>query len=102
MDVLSISQTIGVAGFLGYAATFISLRFNKIEPNGKTFWTLNIVSATLVLVSLIEAFNLASTLLHISAVVVAIGGLALRVFAKPQHDVADAFEDWQTVQHLHL
>ena len=76
------TQALGVLGFLGYLFAFAGLQFGFIDGNGRTYCLLNIVSATLVLISLYDAFNLASALIQISWITIGLGGLALRFYAK--------------------
>ena len=76
------TQALGVLGFLGYLFAFAGLQFGFIDGNGRAYCLLNIVSATLVLVSLYDAFNLASALIQISWITIGLGGLALRFYAK--------------------
>ena len=79
MDILPAGMTayemIGIAGFLAYMASFALLQAGMIDGNGRAYCLLNIAAAAMVLVSLSEAFNLASALIQISWI--AIGGFGL-------------------------
>lgn len=82
---LPLSQIIGVCGFLFYIASFAALQFRIIDGNGVTYSVMNIVGAALLLISLMDAFNLASALIQVSWIVIGITGLCLRFFrAKPE------------------
>ena len=79
MEAMTYIQMIGLAGFVGYMAGFAGLQFGIIDGNGKAYSVINIVSATLVLVSLAEQFNLASAMIQISWIIIGIVGLTLRI-----------------------
>lgn len=72
------TQFIGVAGFLFYIASFALLQFRFIDGNGVLYSLLNILGAAFLLVSLMDAFNLASVLIQVSWIVIGLSGLMLR------------------------
>ena len=78
---MSIFQTIGLLGFFVYLASFAALQMRLLDGNGVAYAALNILAAALVLVSLTEAFNLASALIQISWIVIGLFGLAWRYTA---------------------
>ncbi len=73
---MSIFQMIGVCGFVLYIASFAALQFRILDGNGFRYVVLNILAAIFVLISLVEAFNLASVLIQVSWIVIGIVGLA--------------------------
>lgn len=79
METLSLTQVLGLFGFIGYMAGFASQQFGLIDGNSKTYSLINVGSASLVLLSLMEHFNLASALIQISWIAIGLGGLTIRI-----------------------
>jgi len=75
---LPMSQVLGVGGFLFYIGSFSALQLRLIDGNGVLYCLLNIAAATLVLISLLEAFNLASVLINSSWILIGLIGLGVR------------------------
>ncbi len=73
-------ETTGVIGFLCYIAGFGSVQLGWLDGNSTAYSLINVVAATLVAVSLIEEFNLASALIQGSWIVVGLIGLGLRAW----------------------
>ena len=71
-------QAIGVLGFVAYMASFALLQARVIDGNGPAYCLLNVIAASLVLISLADAFNLASLLTQLSWIVIGLAGLASR------------------------
>jgi len=67
---------LGLIGFVGYMVSYGLVQGGRLDGNGISYTVLNLVSASLVLVSLITAFNLASALTQITWIVVSAAGLA--------------------------
>ena len=78
-------QTVGILGFLTYMASFALLQARVIDGNGTTYCVMNILAASLVLVSLADAFNLASLLIQVSWITIGLTGLSLRLFWAKQN-----------------
>jgi len=70
-----ILNLIGVAGFLFYMLSYSLLQLGKISGDSFTYTVLNMLAATLVLVSLLHQFNLASALIQISWIAISVVGL---------------------------
>lgn len=81
---MTIVQLIGIAGFLTYLASFGALQLRMIDGNGTLYAVMNILAASLVLVSMIEEFNLASTLISVSWIIIGFVGLGWRFVKKLQ------------------
>lgn len=79
MESLSLIQFVGLVGFLGYMTGFAGQQFGIIDGNGKAYSIINIISASLVLASLMEHFNLASALIQVSWIMIGTGGLIIRL-----------------------
>lgn len=79
METLTLTQIFGLIGFVGYMAGFASQQLSIIDGDGKAYSVINIVSATLVLISLTEQFNLASALIQVSWIAIGSIGLLLRL-----------------------
>lgn len=77
-DLASVSQMIGLAGFIVYMAGFAGLQLGFLDGNGATFVWTNIIRAMLVLISLMYAFNLASVLIQLSWIFFGLIGLLRR------------------------
>ncbi len=90
MESLSLMQFFGLAGFVGYLGGFAGLQAGWIDGNGKSYSLINIISAFLVLLSLMEHFNLASALIQVSWIIIGVAGLAIRVFRVRQKNIASA------------
>lgn len=78
METITPIQLIGIAGFVGYMAGFAGQQFGIIDGNSKAFSIINIISASLVLVSLTEHFNLASAMIQVSWITIGLIGLTLK------------------------
>ncbi len=79
---MSLFEFIGVAGFLSYIASFALLQLQVISGNGYLYPFLNVLGAGLVLISLMDAFNLASLLIQVSWIVIGIGGMSLKFWTE--------------------
>lgn len=77
---MGLYQMIGVAGFVVYLASFAALQAKFLDGNGSLYAILNVLAASLVLVSLMDAFNLASALIQVSWIAIGVSGLALRAY----------------------
>ena len=77
-------QIAGIAGFLCYIIGFAGVQLGFIDGNniGYTLWSL--AGASLVLTSLMGAFNLASMLIQVSWIIICISGLIRRAWTTPQ------------------
>ena len=72
-------QLAGLIGFVLYIFSFSAVQFNWIDGNSAVFSLTNIAAASLVAISLIADFNLASALIQGSWIVIGLAGLALRL-----------------------
>lgn len=66
------------AGYLGvafYLGSYVALQLGMIPGVGYTYAALNLVASSLVLVSLIYAFNMASAMIQISWIVISVVGM---------------------------
>jgi hypothetical protein len=68
-------RAIGVLGFMTYVMTYLLLCLNVVSSTQVRYFALNILAATLVLISLTVEFNLASALIQCFWIV--IGALAV-------------------------
>ena len=81
MDPAMLYQVIGVCGFLAYMTGFAGLQLGWLDGNGCAYCVSNIIGASLVLVSLYHAFNVASALIQVAWIVLGLLGLYRRRFA---------------------
>ncbi|MEM9583741.1 MAG: hypothetical protein AAGA08_11550 [Pseudomonadota bacterium] len=81
-DLHLILQITGVLGFLSYMGGFAALQLGKLDGNGIGYVLTNIIGATLVLISLIGAFNLASLLIQVSWIVIGCCGILRHLKSK--------------------
>lgn len=69
----------GLFGFFFYMASFAALQLKLLDGQGLTYSLLNVLAASLVLVSLVAEFNLASALIQVSWIVIGFVGICLRL-----------------------
>ena len=77
-----VTNGIGVVGFVVYVGGFSLLQTGHLSGNGMTYALSNVVAATLVLISLINAFNFASFLIQISFITSGLYGAGRQLFGK--------------------
>ena len=78
METPSLMQAIGLIGVAGYISCFASLQLGIIDGNGRIFTLLSIINASLVLISLIEHFNLPAVIIQVTWITFGIIGLTLK------------------------
>ncbi|MEP6021448.1 MAG: hypothetical protein ABJ251_23490 [Paracoccaceae bacterium] len=69
-----VTNGIGVVGFVVYIGSFSLVQAGHICGNGMAYALTNVVAASLVLLSLINAFNIASFLIQISFITIGLYG----------------------------
>ncbi|MEL6642215.1 MAG: hypothetical protein AAFP98_13060 [Pseudomonadota bacterium] len=79
LDSDQLCRVAGLFGFAFYMASFAALQFKIIDGHGLTYSLLNVLAASLVLVSLTAEFNLASALIQVSWIIIGCAGVLLRV-----------------------
>ena len=79
---MSLYDLAGLFGAFGILAAYAGVQLKKLDPHRPPALLLNLIGATLVLVSLIEDFNLAAFILEIAWIVIALHGLSALVFRK--------------------
>lgn len=72
---LSVFDAFGLIGFATYLGGFGALQFGLLDGNGKTYAWANVLGASFVLISLYDAFNLASALIQVSWIVIGYIGI---------------------------
>lgn len=77
-------DTIGVAGMVLYLASYFLLHVGVIRSNSVTYCVANIFAASMVMISLLHDFNLASALIQIAWIAISAIGL-IRMAIAPQH-----------------
>lgn len=82
-------QVIGVVGFLFYIFSFACVQFGLLDGNGQLYAFYNVIAASLVAISLIAEFNLASALIQCSWIVIGLVGLTRRSLTKTRATVGD-------------
>ncbi|MCY4334203.1 MAG: hypothetical protein OXC60_05965 [Litoreibacter sp.] len=70
-----LTDAIGVAGFITYIISFCLVQTGRLCGNSVAFAAANVVAAAFVLVSLINAFNVASFLIQISFISIGLCGI---------------------------
>lgn len=92
MDTLHISippevfDAIGVAGFGLYVLNYGLLTFGKISSNAITYFVMNFMAASMVLIGLASSFNLASALIQVFWIVISIIAITIRLRAPYRDD----------------
>ena len=67
--------------FCIYVLNYGLISFNRLNPACITYFALNLLASSLVLLSLVGAFNLASALIQLFWIVISIAAIALRLRA---------------------
>jgi predicted membrane protein len=81
----AIYDVFGLMGFGLYVLSYCLLTTHRLDSRTSTYFTINLVAAGLVLVSLIGAFNLASLLIQVFWIVVSILAIAKRYRIEGHH-----------------
>jgi hypothetical protein len=79
MDALSLYEAAGLLGVALYVTAYGLLQFSALRYGHTTFTALNLCAASLVAVSLVEDFNLASALIQGMWIAMSIVGLGRRL-----------------------
>ena len=72
-------DTIGVLGFSLYVINYALLTVHRITSQSKAYFMMNLIAATLVLISLSHAFNLASALIQVFWIAISLLAVAMRM-----------------------
>ena len=75
-------QIIGLMGFLVYLLSFAWVQIGSLDGNSVCYSLLNVLAASLVAVSLVVEFNLASALIQASWILVGLVGSVKRLFSR--------------------
>lgn len=75
---LTLFDACGLLGFAAYLGGFGALQFGLLDGNGKPFAWINVLAASFVLISLYDAFNLASVLIQVSWIIIGYIGIVRR------------------------
>lgn len=70
-----IFDVIGLTGVVFYIAAYAALQFGLLKGNGYTYTIMNLIAATLVLVSLSNDFNLSSAIIQTTWIAISVFGL---------------------------
>ncbi len=79
-------QIVGLSGTVLYIGSYFLLQAGKIRGESITYSILNLLAASLVLFSLSYKFNLASTLIQVSWILISLIGLARILIQKQRKD----------------
>ena len=69
-------RIVGVAGFLMYIASYGLLQLNRLDGNSSTYAALNLGASSMVALSLLSEFNLASLLIQTAWIIISLFGLS--------------------------
>ncbi len=72
---VSIYAAVGIVGVAFYLGSYAALQFGFIQGRGFIYPALNMIAASCVLVSIIEAYNLSSLLIQVFWIIVSIYGI---------------------------
>lgn len=72
-------EMIGVAGFSLYVLNYCLLTLHRLTSQSSTYFVINMVAASCVLIGLTHSFNLASALIQVFWIVISITAIVMRV-----------------------
>lgn len=72
-------EIVGVAGFFLYVLNYALLTFRKLASEDTGYFVLNLLAASMVLIGLMHAWNLASVLIQVFWIAISIIAITLRV-----------------------
>ncbi|MCF2872447.1 hypothetical protein L0664_15335 [Octadecabacter sp. G9-8] len=82
----SLLEAIGVVGFGLYVLNYTMLTMHHLTSHSKTYFIINIVAASCVLIGLIHSFNLASALIQGFWIVISFTAIFVRL--RPSKDAS--------------
>lgn len=74
-------DSVGLIGVILYISSYAALQLGLLQGSGYTYTLMNLAAAILVLVSLMESFNLSSAIIQITWITISIFGLS-RLWAR--------------------
>ncbi len=77
-ETLGLLQILGVCGFIMYVSAFAAVQWGLMNGNSTAYSLANVISSTLVSLSLIAEFNLSAALIQSSVIIIGVTGLFLR------------------------
>lgn len=75
----AVFELIGVAGFALYVLNYSLLTLHRITSHSKTYFVINMIAASFVLIGLTNSFNLASALIQGFWIVISITAIIVRL-----------------------
>lgn len=84
MDMPSLMQMVGLLGVTGYIICFAGLQLGYVDGNGRFFAMMSVINASLVLISLMEQFNLPAAIIQVTWITFGLIGLTLKTIKKKQ------------------
>ena len=78
-ETLGLLQILGVCGFILYISAFAAVQWGLMNGNSIAYSLANVMSSTLVALSLIAEFNLSAALIQSSVIIIGVSGLCLRL-----------------------
>lgn len=75
-------RLVGITGFVAYFLSYLLLQTGRITGEGIHYTVLNLLASSLVLISLMHEFNLASAMIQISWILISIMGLCRLAYTK--------------------
>jgi len=81
-ETLGLLETLGVFGFILYISTFAAVQWGLMNGNSTAYSLSNVMSSSLVALSLIAEFNLSAALIQGSVIIIGVPGLCLRLRRK--------------------
>lgn len=79
IEINDLYRIAGLLGFFFYMASFAALQFRMLDGQGLAYPFLNVLAASLVLISLAGEFNLASALIQVSWITIGLSGIAIQL-----------------------
>lgn len=78
-DSMSVPVLAGLFGFVAYVLPFALVQVGRLDGNSRTFTVCNMTASALVLISMLDQFNLGSALTQVTWLAMGLLGLARRM-----------------------
>ena len=85
---MSIYEILGLAGVVFYLGSYAALQFDIIDGKSVAYSLMNFFAASLVLVSLLENFNMPSLIIQVSWITISLYGISKILLSRKTQAIA--------------